>query len=377
MAVDTEPGEHPDETEDTGDIAVRPEAAGPVEHEPVAAVFTRGRVIAFVVALVMLAGVGVGYTLHAVKREDDKRYGGSGTAPGAAPLTLAGPPRLLFRSTESGPGYGHLATVAAADPGGARQVGDRTCDRVYAANGTALCLTVERGVIARNYALILDGTLHEVRRIELSGTPNRARLSASGRMASWTVFVYGDSYAASSFSTRTSILDTRTGDLVESLEDFAVTRDGKDVRTPDRNFWGVTFAADDNTFYATMSTANPTRTYLVRGDLKARSAVVLRDNVECPSLSPDGTRLVFKKKVSDDPRKPWRLNVLDLASGQETPLAETRSVDDQAVWLDDAAVAYDLPTGSGAGSDVWSVPADGGGAPIRLIAGAFSPAPLR
>ncbi|NUS55766.1 MAG: hypothetical protein HOV66_13065 [Streptomycetaceae bacterium] len=339
--------------------------------------FTRGRVIAFVVALVVLAGVGVGYTLHAVKREDDKRYGGSGTAPGAAPLTLAGPPRLLFRSTESGPGYGHLATVAAADPGGARQVGDRTCDRVYAAGGIALCLTVERGVIARNYALILDGTLHEVRRIELSGTPNRARLSASGRMASWTVFVYGDSYAASSFSTRTSILDTRTGDLVESLEDFAVTRDGKDVRTPDRNFWGVTFAADDNTFYATMSTANPTRTYLVRGDLKARSAVVLRDNVECPSLSPDGTRLVFKKKVSDDPRKPWRLNVLDLASGQETPLAETRSVDDQSIWLDDATVAYDLPTGAGAGSDVWSVPADGGGAPTRLIAGVFSPAPLR
>lgn len=351
-------------------------AAGHGPDEPVGAVFTRGRVLAFVVALVLLVGVGVAYTLHAVEREDDKRYGGAGTAPGPAELSLTGPPRLLFRSTESGPGFGHLAAVSAADPAGPRQVGARTCDRVYAASGTALCLTVDRGVVSRNYALVLDDRLREVRRIELSGTPNRARLSASGRMASWTVFVYGDSYAGSSFSTRTSILDTRSGATVESLEDFEVIRDGKDVRTPDRNFWGVTFAADDNVFYATMSTFSPARTYLVRGDLRARSMTVLRENVECPSLSPDGTRVVFKKKVSSDARKPWRLYVLDLATGRETELAEARSVDDQAVWLDERTVAYDLP-GSGASSDVWSVPADGTGSPVRLVVGGFSPVPLR
>ncbi|WTW94350.1 hypothetical protein OG216_13550 [Streptomycetaceae bacterium NBC_01309] len=354
-----------------------PDREAAAEYEgPVGAVFTRRRVLAFVLALVVLAGVGVAYTLHAVEREDDKRYGGSGTAPGATPIVLSGPPRLLFRSTESGPGYGHLATVPAADPGGPRLVGDRTCERVHAAAGTALCLIVDRGVISRNYALVLDDQLRETRRVELSGTPNRARLSASGRMASWTVFVYGDSYAGSSFSTRTSVLDTHTGAVVESLEDFAVTRDGKDVRTPDRNFWGVTFTADDNVFYATMSTFSPARTYLVRGDFRARTMTVVRENVECPSLSPDGTRLVFKKKVSDDARRPWRLYVLDLATGAETELAEARSVDDQAVWLDDRTVAYDLPAGTGSASDVWSVPADGSGAPVRLVAGAFSPVPL-
>ncbi|HSA49566.1 MAG TPA: hypothetical protein VLH10_05565 [Yinghuangia sp.] len=345
-------------------------------EEPVTAVFTRGRLLVFVLALAVLAGVGVAYTRHAVEREDRKMYGGDGTAPGAAPLTLQGPPRLLFRSTESGPGYGHLATVSATDPGGPRQVGDRTCDRVYAAAGTALCLTADRGVVTRNYALILDAGLREVRRVELAGTPNRARLSASGRMASWTVFVYGDSYAGTSFATRTSILDTHTGAMVASLEDFAVTRDGKDVRTVDRNFWGVTFTADDNVFYATMSTFSPARTYLVRGDLNARAMTVLRENVECPSLSPDGTRLAFKKKVSDDAREPWRLYVLDLATGRETELAERRSVDDQAVWLDQRTVAYGLPAGSGAVTDVWAVPADGGGSPVRLIAGGFSPVPL-
>ncbi|OPC83361.1 hypothetical protein B4N89_22625 [Embleya scabrispora] len=344
---------------------------------PVRPVVTRRRVLVFALVLVLLAGVAIGYTVYAVRREDDRLYGGAGTAPGGPPLSLVGAPRLLFRSTESGPGYGRLATVAAADPGGPRTVGERSCDRVYAAGGTAVCLATEGGLTRTPVALVLDANLRQVRRIELAGTPNRARVSASGRMASWTVFVYGDSYASMTFSTRTSILDTRTGELTANLEDFTTTRDGKELKSPDRNFWGVTFTADDNTFYATLSTNTTGRTYLVRGDLAARTMTVLRENVECPSLSPDGTRLVFKKKVSQSTRNPWRLHVLDLATMRETPLAETHSVDDQAIWIDDHTVGYALPTGSGAAGDVWSVPADGGGAPARLVVGGFSPAPLR
>ncbi|MGC0414920.1 hypothetical protein [Embleya sp. AB8] len=348
------------------------------EAAPVRPAVTKGRLLVFALILVLLAGVAIVYTLHAVRREDDRLHGGSGTAPGGPPLDLAvGGPRLLFRSTESGPGYGHLATVAAADPGGPRTVDVHSCDRVYAAGGTAVCLAVEGGLTKTNVALVLDANLRRLRRVELAGTPNRARVSASGRMASWTVFVYGDSYASTTFSTRTSILDTRTGELVADLEDFTTTRDGKELRSPDRNFWGVTFTADDDTFYATLSTNSSGRTYLVRGELRARTMTVLRENVECPSLSPDGTRLVFKKKVSQSTRNPWRLHVLDLATMRETPLAESRSVDDQAVWLDEHTVGYGLPTGSGAAGDVWSVPADGSGAPTRLVVGAFSPVPLR
>ncbi|MFI1579242.1 hypothetical protein [Embleya sp. NPDC020630] len=344
---------------------------------PVKPVVTRRRVLVFALVLVLLAGIAVGYTVYAVRREDDRLYGGDGTAPGGPPLSLVGAPRLLFRSTESGPGYGRLATVAAADPGGPRTVGERSCDRVYAAGGTAVCLATEGGLTRTPVALVLDADLRQVRRVELAGTPNRARVSASGRMASWTVFVYGDSYASMTFSTRTSILDTRTGELTANLEDFTTTRDGKELKSPDRNFWGVTFTGDDNTFYATLSTNSTGRTYLVRGDLAARTMTVLRENVECPSLSPDGTRLVFKKKISQSTRNPWRLHVLDLATMRETPLAETHSVDDQAIWIDDHTVGYALPTGSGAAGDVWSVPADGGGAPTRLVIGGFSPAPLR
>jgi hypothetical protein len=190
-------------------------------------------------------------------------------------------------------------------------------------------------------------------------------------MAAWTTFVSGDSYVGPSSSTRTSILDTRTGAYVESLETFTALVDGHPYKAVDTNFWGVTFTADDHTFYATMGSAG--KTWLMRGDVTTRTLTALRENAECPSLSPDGTRLAFKKRVSDDIRRPWRFYVLDLATMTETPLAETRSVDDQAAWLDAKTVLYAVPHDDDPGSDLWSVPADGTGSPKLVAADGVSP----
>ncbi|MGE7432947.1 TolB family protein [Kitasatospora sp. NPDC001175] len=350
----------------------------PSEADQDGPLFTRGRLAVFAVALVLLAGLGIGYGLHAAHRADRGMHQGSGTAPAAGELDLTGAHgELLFRDTEPGPGFGLLATVDRADPTGPRTVGHTACERVYSAAGTVVCLTTEYGAIPSHHVRILDAALRERRRIDLgAGAPNRARISASGRMASWTVFTSGDSYAANSFSTRTSVLDVRTGALTATLEDFSVSKDGESYLPADRNFWGVTFTSDDNTFYATMSPVSTGKTYLVRGDLAARRMTVLRENVECPSLSPDNTRIAFKKRVSSDPVRPWRLYVLDLASGRETELAETHSVDDQAAWLDDTTLAYALPAAGGTGSDLWTVPADGTGSPALLLHGGFSPALL-
>ena len=134
----------------------------------------------------------------------------------------------------------------------------------------------------------------------------------------------------------------------------------------------MTFAADSNRFFATLATGG--HTYLVEGDLAARRVVVGRDNVECPSLSPDGTRIGFKKRMDDGSGSPvWRFHVLDLRTGQETPLAETRSVDDQLEWLDDSTLLYGSPDSAHA---VFSVPADGTGEPHRFLDQALSPAVL-
>ena len=114
----------------------------------------------------------------------------------------------------------------------------------------------------------------------------------------------------------------------------------------------------------------------MRGSLSRKSVTTLVENVECPSLSPDGTRVAFKKRVLSRTSL-WHEYVLDLRTLKETALAERHSVDDQATWLDDRTVAYALPAEGKVGtSDLWSVPADGTGKPRLLIAGASSPAPL-
>lgn len=135
----------------------------------------------------------------------------------------------------------------------------------------------------------------------------------------------------------------------------------------------MTFAEDDNTFYATMYTKG--HRHLVRGDFAARTVRTVRDRVECPSLSPDGTRIAFKAPVDGDSTRGWRLSVLDVATGRVTATAEPRSVDDQAAWLDDSTLAYVQQHDDGT-KDLWSVPADGSGEPRQLLRNAHSPAPL-
>jgi Tol biopolymer transport system component len=192
-------------------------------------------------------------------------------------------------------------------------------------------------------------------------------------MISWTTFVGGDSYTSSGMSTRTGVIDTSNGTFVPSIEHFRVTLDGKPYRAADVNYWGVSFADDDNTFYATLATKG--ERYLVRGDFAKKSVETLASNVECPSISPDGTRLAFKEAIDDDPLMGWRVSVFDLATKKVTHLSETRTVDDQPAWLDDDTVAYTWRGADGVPS-IWSVPADGTGRPTKLADNAESPAPL-
>lgn len=262
--------------------------------------------------------------------------------------------------------------VAKDHPDGPRSVSTLTCLRVYAAGGTGTCLRQD-GALSTFQIAILDKNLTVEKAIPLVGVPNRTRVSADGRMVAWTVFVAGDSYNHGRFSTRAGLIDLKTQDMVDSLEFLSVTLDGHPYTAADLNFWGITFAADDNHFYATMSTAG--HRYLVGGDIAAKTVRTITQNVECPSLSPDGKRIAFKSAINGDPANGWRLSVLDLVSGVRTPLAETRSVDDQPSWLDPNTIGYAVQRGSG-DSDIWSVPADGSGTPRLLVPDAESPATL-
>ncbi|MEU8634330.1 hypothetical protein AB0C38_19290 [Amycolatopsis sp. NPDC048633] len=295
----------------------------------------------------LLIAAAVGYTVSA--RHD------TADAEPAAPLALS-PGQLLFRDTATG-------RVGTIDQG-KRQLSGLKCDRFAAAKQTAVCLAVKPGTLpAVTDVLVLDDHLAVRHNETLPGTPSRARVSPDGKRVDWTLFVTGDSYAQTGFSTRAGLYEVDTGRLVKTIEELPVFVGDQRYFAADVNYWGITFAPDGNRFYATLGSKG--KTYLVEADYARYRGKTVRENVECPSLSPDATRVAFKKKTSEGV---WRLSVLDLKTMQETELAEQRSVDDQALWQDGHTVLYGLDNA------VWAVPADGSGAPRKLVDNAASPA---
>ncbi len=281
-------------------------------------------------------------------------------------------PYVVFRSIDknAGPAHlGELTSTEASDPGKVRRGTGRLCERVYAVAAGGICVARSRSLVGAYEAQLLgpDGKIRH--KVALTGVPSRARVSPDGRYAATTTFVTGDSYAKpGQFSTRTLLLDMQRGGAIADLETFTVADHGRVIDAADVQFWGVTFdPRDSNTFYATLATGG--KTHLIKGSVSGRTAEVIHDNVECPSLSPDGTRIGYKKLVGDQGK--WRFHVLDLASGADVALAETRSVDDQLEWLDDHNLLYH------AGDDIWTVPADGSGTPRVFIKHADSPGVVR
>ncbi|MEV7041050.1 hypothetical protein [Amycolatopsis sp. NPDC051061] len=300
---------------------------------------------------VLLIAAAVVYTVSA--RHD------TADAEPAAQLTLS-PGQLLFRDTATG----RVGAVPLKDNAKKPQLSGLKCDRFAVAKQTAVCLAVRPGTLpAVTDVLVLDDHLAVRHTESLPGTPSRARVSPDGKRVYWTLFVTGDSYAQTGFSTRAGLYEVDTGRLVKTIEELPVFVGDQRYFAADVNYWGITFAPDGNRFYATLGSKG--KTYLVEADYRRYRGKTLRENVECPSLSPDATRIAFKKKTGDGA---WRLSVLDLKTMQETELAEQRSVDDQALWQDDHTVLYGLDNA------VWAVLADGSGAPRKLAANAASPA---
>lgn len=281
-------------------------------------------------------------------------------------------PHALFVNSAFDAGNGRAALApldALNDP---RVLTPLRCERIDFSAGTGVCLSANRGVLTTYYANVFDDTFKVRHRIPLQGVPSRVQVSPDGTYAAFTVFVAGDSYTNSGFSTRTTIITTADGAPIGDLEGFAASRDGRPFKEVDFNYWGVTFAHERGRFYATLASGG--HTYLVEGDVGPKTIRVMRDGVECPSLSPDDRRIVYKARRTENGRVLWRLHVFDLITGADTPITETRSVDDQAAWLDDEHVLYGLPDDSGAGFNIWVAPANGGGTARVWLHQAYSPA---
>jgi hypothetical protein len=285
--------------------------------------------------------------------------------------------RIVFRNTAMGQGYGLVASVPLSEPGGARSLSSTACDRVAADADRFMCLHIERGVVPDYSATLRANNGSVVAHWPLPGIPSRTRFSPDGTLVATTAFVTGHSYATTGFSTQTEIR-TADGRSLGDLEDWALFVDGAPSAPADRNYWGVTFV-DEERFYATVGMTTSGLTYLVRGDIASRTLTSVARDVECPSLSPDGLRIAFKRVTSGaGPTVHWMPAIMDLATGDVRLLPEDRNVDDQLAWLDDATVMYGMPRTDAAGdSDVWTLASDGSGRPRLLIEHAWSPSVVR
>ena len=282
--------------------------------------------------------------------------------------------RIVFRNTASGAGYGLVASVPLDDPAGTRALSDVACDRVDATATLFSCLQIVRGITPTYVASVYDDSSTEVAQWPLPGIPSRTRISSDGAMIATTAFVTGHSYAFVGFSTSTQIY-TPDGTDLGNLEDWTLLIDGTPSAPLDRNFWGITFVRDTTSFYATVGMTTIGTTYLVKGDLATRTLTTLAQNVECPSLAPDGTRIAFKRVTAGaGPTAHWTPAIFDIATGDVRLLPESRSIDDQIEWLDDDTILYGVPrTDTPGDTDVWSVPADGLASPQVFIEHAWSP----
>ena len=311
--------------------------------------------------------------------------------PAGAPAPVAsgeGPPqaapssetrRLFYRHTGVDGHYGQVAWLDLAHRTAIHYVDSLRCEVVYVAGGHGICLSADRGVFTTYAASLFDARDFKVSAsFELKGIPSRARVSIDGSLAALTVFVSGHGYTTLDFSTQTLLIEVASGKTVADLEEFEVRRDGAVIKSADFNFWGVTFTPDAREFYATLSTAGSH--FLVRGDIAARTATIIHENVECPSLSPDARHVAYKKRFNVEGRIGWQLHALELATGREIALSEKRSIDDQLEWLDDRQVLYSVPSaadGSSPSTDVWSANIDARSPPRLFLRSAYSPAAAR
>jgi hypothetical protein len=295
----------------------------------------------------------------------------AGARASVASVLDSGRPWVVFRSVDRyHPELTGRLFVSALGPRGLPERGlpaGPECARVAFDGGHGLCLRPPGGTGFS--AVVLDSRLRATGSVDLGGTPSRTRISPDGRLGAVTSFVAGHSYAAvGQFSTQTTLIDLTRGRKLVDVEKLALMKDGRPVHARDLNVWGVTFAANGDELYATVAFGG--HNHLARYSLRRRSGRVIHDHVECPSLSPDGTRIAYKYALPGT-NPTWRLHVLDLRGGRDVALAEPASIDDQVAWADDRSVLYER------GDTTWTVPADGSGRPAPWLRGGVSPGVVR
>lgn len=287
------------------------------------------------------------------------------------PLSIASiqrGPHLVFQNVIRNEDYAEVSLVPLDSPAGMRVSTDLICERVHYAAGHGICLAAEHETQSRYFAILFGADFVPISRVPLDGAPTFARVAPDGSLAAASVQTTPPTELEPFAPSQTLLIDTSSGDVLADLADFSVTRDGVALTDAEMDFWGVTFKADSDGFFASLRVSG--NVHLVEGSVRERRMAVLQLGISAPSLSPDGTRVAFAKLISNI-GPTWRFHVMDLQTMVDNELAETKSIDDQMEWIDDQRLLYGL------GADIWSVTSDGDGQPIPFLFGGLSPAVVR
>jgi hypothetical protein len=341
-----------------------------------------GRVAVFVVVAGAIAiAIGVLVTVRAVRARAPAPPT-SDSANARARAELGQRAHVLFRSLELEPSdaFGHLEGAALEPPAAAERASSARvdagtpCMRVHFAREpqgprVGLCFEADPAPDEHGSTAILrglDAGWSPTWSHAMDGIPSRLRVSPHGKVGAATIFVTGHSYDDETMSTQTLLVDMETGATIADLEAFEIRRGDTNEKLSDGiNLWGVTFAQDDDRFYVTVARGDAT--WLAEGSVASRTLRTLRENVECPSLSPDEKTIAFKKRGAN--RSDTHLFTLAVGSLAERAVpGEERVVDDQVEWLDARTILYKF------GSDVWAAPIDGAREPRVFLERASSPA---
>lgn len=264
---------------------------------------------------------------------------------------------LVFINRVPGDDYGKLAAI---DDEGERHFFGPRCGRAHASAGLAVCIESDEELLPSWTARIFDFTDASLPEItsEPASRPSRARVDPRGARVVWTSFVTGHDYLSpGEFATetryvKTENLETYTASQIRrgEVEDRFLAVDG--------NWWGASFdPSSKDHVYLTYGSGDETE--VVRSDQSRIRFESAFDNASCPSVSPDGELIVFKRPI-EGKEAPQSLVLRGLNTGDERVLNEDRFVDDQVEWLDNDTILYTLvreetATGPQPAFDIWSL----------------------
>lgn len=248
------------------------------------------------------------------------------------------PGDLVVINRVPGDSYGRVVVI---ESDGTRRELSPTCERMHASGGVLLCMRTsgDLGQTGTADVLSLDDPNLPLLSFLGVGLPSRARVARDGSFAALTSFVTGHSYLqAGEFSTQTVVFTPDFSRQPLHLEDLAIADPAERYRAVDGNWWGVTFApAEPGMAFATYGSGGNAE--ILRVDAESGTAELFLPDGSCPSVSPDGRWLVYKRPVPGA-TAPRSLVLHDLLTGAERALAEDRFVDDQVEWLDNDTVLY-------------------------------------